>query len=418
MAGIQPVGAEGQDSSASPAATWLYAGFVFAVALAVYWGTAVWAGHTQSPGLAYFDYLAEAFLQGRLYLANPPQTHDLTLYEGKWYVPFPPLPTLLMLPWVVWRGVAGTNTVLFSTLFAAANVALVYLMLQALADRGWTKLDHGGDLWLTLLFGLGSVHWYMATVGQVWFVAQICTVTFIALAVWLAIANGSPWLSGLSLALALAARPNVILVWPLLLGIAAERLRGADGPLDWRRTIRWALISLIPVALAVIGLLGYNVARFGHPFDFGYSNENIAARLVDDLRTYGQWHIHYIPRNLWAMWLALPQWDAARQSLTPNPEGMSLLLTTPALVCLVRARQRSPVVIGAWVAFGLLVILLATYYNTGWRQFGYRFSLDFMIPIMVLLAFAAGRRVSWQMRTLILLGLLVNAYGLHWWYYG
>jgi hypothetical protein len=272
------------------------------------------------------------------------------------------------------------------------------------------------NLWLTLLFGLGSVHWYMATIGSVWFVAQICTVTFVALALWLAVEGRAPWLVGLALALAMLARPNVLLTWPLLLGMAATHLTTGGQPLQWSRLVRWALLSAIPLALAVGALLLYNGARFGNPLDFGYLTENVAEKLAPDLRRYGQFNLHYLPKNFWAMWLAGPQWDEELRFWRPDPEGMSLLLTTPALLYLGRARQRSWLIIGGWSAFCLLLAPLLLYYNTGWWQFGYRFSLDFMIPVMVLLALAAHKRVTGAMRLLILAGVLVNFYGVLWWH--
>jgi hypothetical protein len=54
------------------------------------------------------------------------------------------------------------------------------------------------------------------------------------------------------------------------------------------------------------------------------------------------------------------------------------------------------------------------YYSTGWIQFGYRYSLDFMVPVIVLMALAAGKRVSTGMRCLILVGVLVNFAGVVW----
>ena len=394
------------------------AGLIFAVAFAIYWGTVLLIGDPRTPPVAYFDQLADAFLQGRLYLANPPEVHDLTQFDGRWYVPFPPLPALLLTPWVALAGLARTNTVLMATLLGAANVTLVFLLLESLSDRSWSRLDTRGNLWLALLFGLGSVHWYMATLGSVWFVAQITTVTFVALAAWLAAATGSAGWSGLALALAMLARPNVALAWPLLLGMAAQGMIGADGSLNRRRLARWVAVSALPMAAAVAGLLLYNWARFGHALDFGYATANVAAKLVDDLRTYGQFSLHYVARNFWAMALALPRWDARAGLWLPDPEGMSLLLTTPALVYLVKARRGTPLVIGAWLAVGLLLVPLVLYYNTGWYQFGYRFSLDFMVPVMALLAVAAGERVSWPLRGLILAGVAVNLAGVLWWHGG
>lgn len=385
-------------------------------ALAVYWGTALYFDHATTPDVAYFNQLAEAFLQGRLFLAEPASTHDLTLYEGRWYVPFPPLPALLMAPWVAVMGLSTLNTVFFAALFGALNVALIFFLLSGLAQRQWTQLGLGDNLWLTLLFGLGSVHWYMATLGSVWFVAQICTVTFVVLALWLAVAGRAPWLVGLALALAMLARPNVLLTWPLLLGIAATQQTATGHRLKWSPLLRWAMISAIPLALAAGALLLYNTARFGDPLDFGYLTENVADKLAPDLHRFGQFHLHYLPKNFWAMWLAGPQWDDEINFWRPDPEGMSLLLTTPALIYLGRARQRSWLVIGGWSAFCLLLAPLLLYYNTGWWQFGYRFSLDFMAPVMVLLALAVRTRVTWSMRLLILVGVLVNLYGVLWWH--
>jgi hypothetical protein len=403
----------------------VHAVLLFALATTLYWGTALYFGNSATPDTAYFNHLADAFLHGRTYLVAPPSTHDLTAHQGRWYVPFPPLPALLMMLPVWGLGLGQVNTVFFCALFGGLNVALVFLVVSALSGRGWSKLDASARLWLTLLFGLGSVHWCMATIGSVWFVAQVCTVTFVALAVWLAVrapwGRATPWLAGLALAGAVLARPNVLLTWPLLVGIAAmdQGHRSGRWPADWpqwRRLLLWVAASAVPILLAVGGLLIYNWVRFADPFEFGYRTANVAEKLVDDLRTYGQFHLHYAPKNFWAMLLAGPQWDDALNFWKPDPEGMSLLLTTPALIYLGRAPMRTPLALAAWVALGLLLIPLLLYYNTGWWQFGYRFSLDFMVPVMVLLALGVKERISLRMRLLILLGIVANLYGVVWWH--
>jgi len=392
---------------------WLRTLLVFLAALAVYAGSAQIVQRFR-PGQAYFPALAAAFLDGRLHLANPRDVHDLTEHNGRWYVPFPPLPALLMLPWVAFAGAKATNPVWFSIVFSAVSVAAVDRLLHELARRGWIALRGGGRLWLTALFAVGCVNWYVSLHGAVWQMGQVCTLVFIALAAWLAAAYASPWPTATALALALLGRPNVIFIWPLLAGIAAQRFRDAEGRLDRGRWLRWCACSCVPLALSVGALLWYNRARFENPLDFGYARQNVDVSLRERIAHHGLFSLHYVPTNARVMFAGLPKWQPQRPWLRPDDVGMSIFLTTPALVYLVLARRRDPLTLGAWLAAGLLLAPLLTYYNTGWMQFGYRFLLDLILPLVVLLAIAARQRVSWLMRTLILLGVVVNAWGVLW----
>ncbi len=388
---------------------------LFLLALGIYWGSAAGLGRTGSPKEAYFDHLADALLHGQTFLANPPSTHDLTLYQGRWYVPFIPLPAFLLMPWVAASGVAHINTVAFGAFMGAVNVALVFLLLQSLTQRELIRLKWSDNLWLTALWGIGSVQWYMSTLGTVWFLSQICTVTFLLLAVWSTVTTRLALLAGAALALAMWARPNIMLSFPLLVAVEIEIAYSQAGRVDLRGALRWALVALGPIIISVAAMLAYNNARFHNALDFGYATENVARELVNDLQTHGQFSLYYVPRNVWAMLLAGPVFDDRTNMILPSVSGMSLLLTTPALLYVFHSRQRSVLTFGAWLSVGLLLMPLLTYYNTGWWQFGYRFSLDFMTPALILLAIGAGERVSWTMRVLILMGIVVNAWGT-WWF--
>jgi hypothetical protein len=209
-------------------------------------------------------------------------------------------------------------------------------------------------------------------------------------------------------------RPHVALCYPLLLGIAAQRLGALPAPERSARLRRWGLVAAAPLLLSGAALLIYNFARFGNPLEFGYESASVHPILTRNLQLYGQFNMHFVPQNLWTMLLSPPVWVPELGALMPNPDGMSLLITTPALIYLARTRRRIPLVMGAWLALGLLLIPLLTYYNTGWVQFGYRFSLDFMTPVMVLLATSAGPQVPRLMRVLILVGVAFQLWGLRW----
>jgi hypothetical protein len=88
------------------------------------------------------------------------------------------------------------------------------------------------------------------------------------------------------------------------------------------------------------------------------------------------------------------------------------LLIGGALVAALYARDR--LVLAAWAGIFAIALLDFTFAATGWAQFGYRYSLDFM-PFMLLLVFiAVGKRAQWHHLVLIGLAVLVNLWGVLW----
>lgn len=371
-------------------------------------------GRTETPPHAYFNWLADSFLHGRLDIVGQPSSLDLTFVDGRWYVPFPPLPAILMLPFVAASGPDGVNTVFFANLIGALNVTLVFLILEALEARKWIRLGSNQNLWLTALFGLGSVHWSVATIGSVWFVSQVCAVAFMALSVWIAVARGRLFWATVALALATLTRPHLAFGAPLLISIQLQIWRDGGMDRNRRRLVILAANVMVPLLLSALLLMAYNQIRFGNPLDAGYLEANCSPYLKADLKKYGQFHIHFVPRNLAVMLFGMPDWNFARGFPVPNPIGMSLLLTTPAFFLLGRAISRSTLSMGAWVTTGFILVPLLSYYNTGWAQFGYRFSLDFMVPLMILLGIAADDRIDRVFRVLLIIGVLVNLWGVAW----
>jgi hypothetical protein len=384
--------------------------FVAVLLAAVYWLTAFLGGSLGRDEAVYFDRLAEAFLHGRLDIEAPPITHDLAFVNGRWHVPFPPGPALLLLPGVAVFGAGSRFETHLLPLLGGVNVALVYLLVQAMRQRLWIGLHPAGSLWLAALFGLGTAHWPLAATPRVWFVAQVVTVTFLVLAAWLAARQASPAYIGLALAGAVLTRPHVALALPFFIAEAASRERWAG----YQPALQVLWLAL-PVAAAAAGLLWYNQARFGDPLEFGYTLANVDAALADDLRRYGQFNLAYLPRNLQAAVGGLPLFHERFPYFTPRAQGLSLFLATPALLYLFRREPRGLWSWGAWLAVLLIQGPLLLYYNTGWQQFGYRFGLDYMVFALALVAANAGRRVSPVLAALIGLSILVTLRGVAWW---
>jgi hypothetical protein len=108
-----------------------------------------------------FVRLADAFLNGRLYLTADSPWLELVHLEGKHYVVPPPLPAILILPVIAIRGLS-TNQILISIFFGSVNVSLAYLVAKTLTQ------NRGVQIWSTIMFGFGTIHWWVATAGGVW----------------------------------------------------------------------------------------------------------------------------------------------------------------------------------------------------------------------------------------------------------
>ena len=388
---------------------------VFVSALALYGLTAILGGNFHHQELAYFNQLAAALLRGDLYLANPDGTHDLILYHSRWFVPFPPGPALLLLPFVALRGVAF-NEVALSVAVGALNVALMFRLLQVLASRSYSRLEQPGWLWLTSLFAAGTVHWYVSATGTVSFLAHTLSVTGLTAALWLAADRRSPWLVGLAMGWTVLCRPTMALAAPALLALmllpAPDGSKGQEVA-GWPRKLAG---FVLPQAAAAALLLAYNQARFGNWLEFGYGwAQTQTPFLQERLATWGQFSLHYVPENLRVALLGLPLLRSKPPFVWPQPVGLSVLLVTPTLLWLYQSVRRNWLVAALWLSIGLISVPLVLYYNTGWVQFGYRFSLDWLPLAFVLLAIGI-KTITPLVRASVVAAWLVNLWGVVWWF--
>jgi hypothetical protein len=388
---------------------------IFLVTLVLYQHIAAWINWVHKSSYSYWNLLAEQLLHGKLYLENPPTTHDLTLYHGNWYIPNPPVPAMLMLPLAFFIPAAEISAGDFSMFFCAVNTVLIFLILDQLIQRRWIKLSQNSALWLVALFAFGTNHLWVGINARIWFLSQILTVTFLAFATLAALKAWPAWLVGASMGLAIGARPTSIATWPFVFAIAMQIIKDEAGNVNLKQALAWSIQSLIPLGLAIAGLLLYNQARFDNFLDFGYTTINGNPTIVKNAQTYGIFSPHFIPSNLDVMFLYAPiiQWDAPWPIL-PSTTGMSIFLSTPPLLYLFHRYERKYWILGAWVAVFLNFALLAMYHNTGSDQFGYRYILDAIVPLIALLATTFDRKIPWHFILLTVLSIVINIYGANW----
>jgi hypothetical protein len=446
-----------------------------ALALAAYW----------LPGsdrcYNHFVWQALAFLDGRAAITWPVEGPFCSGLSNDWMqdvyplsaltgetsgalLPFPPLPALILLPFVAVWGLS-TDIRAVSVVLGAINVGIAWWALGQLAVSRRVRLA------TTVFFGFGTVAWYAAQLGTTWFFAHVCALTFVLLAIGLALGadpgaddeiEDSPdparlvrgglaalarplalvdrrqFLAGLLFGIACTARLTVVFGAPFFM------LVGGGG--TWiRRSFSAGLGAMIPVGL----LLAYNVATTGHVFHPGYEYQYQKEASGYQVLGYNpDWAIEdarYLPQNLGIMFLStpavLPEFEpgafgedgdalctapgAARGLFdrdcpiaVPRAIGMSILLTSPAFLLIGWAlfRHRSRLVAGTFLAVIAIALVNLMHFSQGWVQFGYRFSNDFVAFALPLVAVGMQRRggVGVLGFGLIAAAVAINLWGVIW----
>lgn len=349
--------------------------------------------HTQ---YNHFALQAEAWLRGRLDLGGPPPAYaghnDFATFRGKWFVVFPAFPSVLLLPLVALAGGAdGVADGRFFLLLAGLAPAVLFLVLEKLTRVGESRRGETENLVLSCLYCFGSVYFFCSVQGTVWFAAHVVAAALTALYLLFALHAERPVLAGLCLGLAFATRAPLIFAAPWF-GFEALRQARLATPLGPGLLQRYELsrlgrsLLLFSLPLGVVLLLGawHNVLRFDGAFEPGYRYLNIAW--AKRIARWGLFDFHYLAKNLAVMLTSLPWLPAERGPIQINGHGLALWLTTPMYLWLLVARRWSELSRALLATAALVALPTLFYQNTGWVQFGYRFSNDYAPLLFTLLA--------------------------------
>jgi hypothetical protein len=404
----------------------------------------------------HFVYLAEGWLKGRLDMPVPPPNENdwarvevLHLKDGRVlkgmfgktgptdrfyplrgksltidneqiarrsdirYVSFPPFPAVTMLPFVaIWH--LKFNDVIYTAIWAAINPVLLFLLLGDLRKRGYSKRSVSDDLWLTAMFGVGSVYYFASVIGQVWYTAHVVGVTCAIGYAWASLDAARPALAGLCVGLGFATRTPYGFMVPLFVfeavrssgGWARLRKLRAEGlpPGLFGKLVRFA----IPAGAVLAVLLVHNYLRYQQFSEFGHKYLNIGWQ--DRMQRFGLENYHFLSRNLACALILLPKILTQHPFVKVSEHGMSMLVTTPCLGFSVAPKQKSPLAPALWLTILTVALPSLLYHNSGFLQFGYRFSLDYIVFLVMLLA-AGGRRFGWLFKVLVVWGVAVNLFG-------
>ncbi len=348
--------------------------------------------------------------------------HEIQRSLGsKYYVSFPPTPALLMLPSTFIYG-RRANDVVPTLLVAALILPLCFATLRKLVSAGLSARSDSENLWLSVQLSFGTVLFFVSVSGKVWFTAHVCGVALALAYANLSIGARRPILAGLMLGLATLARTPMAFMFPFF---ALEAIRSECGN-DWFQVWRteffsewkahgkailkkWLLFALPVLAIASIAAIN-NYLRFDDPIEFGHSY--LAVRQQGMIETYGLFDYEYFRRNLSVAFAMLPGFSSDAPYVHISPHGMALWFTTPLFLSLLwpKLDKERSVHRALWITVACIAVPILFYQNSGWAQFGYRFSLDYTAFLILLLAISR-RPLGRFMKLLIIVSVLVNLFG-------
>jgi hypothetical protein len=377
---------------------------LFVVAFAIYYFTG--EGHPNDYN--YYVRLADAFLQGRLYLLdNPAWLNELIPYNGVYYVVYPPFPAVLMTPLVALFG-TSLNQTLISLFVGGFTVALAFLLACDVAKNQGQASKDSNALWGAVLFGFGTIFWWLSSVGSVWLIAQVFATFFMFLALHESFNKSRPFLIGLLVGASYWCRlPTILGIFFFAALIISRQSAG-----EWKNKIRQALPSLIKLGIGtgVFVLLdfAYNYVRFGTPLDAGYWL--IPNILNEPWFSKGLFNLAYIPDNLGPFLLGLPTVTLNPLSIMFPLTGLAIWFTTPAFVFALKSKIRDAITLSCWVAVFAIASIVFTKGLSGWG-FGYRYAVDFYPFLFILTLKGFGQELRWYHKALIITAVLVNLVG-------
>ena len=278
------------------------------IVLLAYAFVGTWSHFDFGDLMGYYDYLADAFLQGRTHIEPTPEQvylHDMIPYQNRYYLQWGPFPALF-------HAVAKLVGLKLSDrvgcmLAALLNAAVFLAIIVHLRRRFFPTIPNAVLGWFffafalatpTVLLGLrGTVYHESAAVGGIgilWSFFALLRYQEDHAPRW-ALAMGA----GVAVA-ALSRLPLIVYAGGLTLAIMATLYTGRSSK---RKVIGSLALFGLPVVAAGLLTMAYNQARFGSPWDFGrfYLPSTTSA----DSKAFA---VRNMPENLRNYLLAAPKW--------------------------------------------------------------------------------------------------------------
>lgn len=319
---------------------------------------------------------AQSWLSGRLDLGQNYSHLEIAVFNGKYYISFPPFPSYVMLPFVLIGWTSCDGMIAFATALAGAVYA--YKILRHF------NIESKRAVFFALFLTVASNWLLTAQVAWVWFIAQNMAFTLCLMAIYYAL-KGKAGLSLSFWACAVGCRPFQALYIPVLLYIIYKK-HMEENPDDKLTDIlkkKWKCL-IVPFAIALSYMI-LNYARFGNITEFGH---NYLPEFMEAQN--GQFSFKYLAGNLPRLFKLPPVNKGVFEY--PQFNGMCLFFISPIFIAYViniircgikkQTFDKTLIIVSAVIII-IELLCIASHKTMGGSQFGNRYTND-VLPLVLL----------------------------------
>jgi len=348
---------------------------------------------------------ADSILKGSLALPDTGSAYmDMISYHGQHFLPYPPFPSFVLVPFVAIFGAAHVNTVAVALLMSCLNFYLLYKIFLRL------QLEQKYFSWLLAAFFFGTGYWYaLFTTHHVYAFAHITSCSLQLLLLAEILGRKRWWLIGIYIGCSFLSRQFTIFYMVFALGYMLYLHQQ-----NLQKIKLSSVISLFASVSIFIGIyLCYNYMRFANPFNPGYNYISYIGVLKERVDEYGVFSIRYLPFNLYSFFIKGFNIEFSGNGLMNIKDmdlwGTSIIAASPFVILSLKAKWSKLLLISAWSTIILIVSGFLFYHNNGFHQVNcMRFSLDFLPLLFVLIAMGIKQIPDWLLKSMIVYAIFLN----------
>lgn len=351
---------------------------------------------------------ADSWRQGRLDLGQDYPYLELAVYNGKYYVSFPPFPSYILFPLTF---IFGSNTPDALLMWFISLLSAGYLYRLALQFR----LSEPLSALTTLTVILGSNATFNMLNPGAWFFAQNLCFLLAVMTIYYA-GNGKGGWALFFWACSVGCRPMQIFFLPVVLLILYIVEKKKSPELSGKKIVSNKIYWGIPASCVALTYMVLNYLRFGSIIEFGhnYLPEFIRAE-------HGQFSVKYMSENLKSL-LHFFQFDESGKIVIDHFGNLSFMLASPCVIfailtllaCILKKEYRIVIFQSGIIACAIAYLAVTIMHKTmgGWH-FGNRYANDILpwIYLATVLGLSRVEKLGKYQIPIAVFGLCLNAIG-------